>query len=175
MGLLARMNETLGVAQSSHFIGTADRASPPDVQFAAVDGELAVGQMVQARVTALRHTHSCIQPLFTCGREVKAVAEDLRSGALPLSGLPRITIVNFDGKWYSANNRRLWCLKAARIRIVEAVVGAPDDHFMKGLNTKTDGWGVAFFPPVLCPTCRRQCVNRKELGKHRCMDAGEIN
>lgn len=51
---------------------------------------------------------------------------------------------------------------------VEAIVSDVDSHFMRGLNTTTDGWSVDFFPPCICSTCRQEFPNRCGLKFHYC-------
>lgn len=131
-----------------------------------VSGDVVVGGRVKVKVAALRHTHDCLQPLFTCGRSVDVVVEDLLAGRITPAALPTITVVNHNGKWYSANNRRLWCLKQAGVDTAEAIVGDVDEHFLKGLNNKIDGWHVQFFPHVICPNCSQEFVNRTLLQEH---------
>ncbi|CAK9050305.1 unnamed protein product [Durusdinium trenchii] len=109
------------------------------------------GSLIWVDPSELRWTHNKLQRLFTCGRALSEVAQQLRSGRLVASDLPRISIVFHSGKWYSRNNRRLWCLKAAAIRRVEVEVGIVDQPFLNGLTTTTDGLTVEFWPP-----CRQQ-------------------
>ena len=134
----------------------------------AVLAEPKFGERVVARVASLRNTHNRLQPRFSCGRGVSDVVEDLLAERTVPSDFPASTVVKYKGKWYSANNRRLRCLKQARVDEIEAIVGEANAHFLRGLNTKTDGWEVNFFPPVVCPARRSEFVNRSSLPEHQC-------
>ena len=87
----------------------------------------------------IRFAHNGLQPLFTCGRSVREVAESLKVGSICPKSLPMIKVVSHEGKMYSVNNRRPFCLQFAEVEEVQTIVGAPDEHFFRGLNTKTDG------------------------------------
>merc|ERR1712194_713794 len=93
------------------------------------------GQLVVATVAALRNTHHRLQRLFSCGRVLADVVDHLLAGVMTAADFPRLTVTEYEGKWYSANNRRLWCLKQANVATIDAIVGEPDHHFLKGLNT----------------------------------------
>ncbi|CAE8602452.1 unnamed protein product [Polarella glacialis] len=108
------------------------------------------GTRLVVRPSDVRWTHGCLQRLFTCGRSLASVAGQLQRREIPAAQLPTISLVLHEGKWYSRNNRRLWCFKASGLAAIEAVVSSVDNHFLRGLNTSTDGWSVDFFPPVLC-------------------------
>merc|ERR1712232_1309223 len=103
-----------------------------------------LGTHLMVNPTEIRWTHGTIQRLFTCGRSLASVAQQLRSGKVLAAELPMISIVLHEGKWYSRNNRRLWCFKEAHVLAVTAIVSSSDRHFMQGLNTSTDGWSVDF-------------------------------
>ena len=49
-----------------------------------------------------------------CGRRLQDVAASLGQGAGQPSEMPMIGIVRHEMKWYSRNNRRLWCFKEAQ-------------------------------------------------------------
>jgi hypothetical protein len=71
------------------------------------------------------------------------------------------------GKWYSRNNRRLWCFKQSSLLSIQARISTVDHYFLKGFNTKTDGWSVDFFLPVKCTSCGSQFPNRTGLLSRR--------
>ena len=81
-----------------------------------------------------------------------------------------IEVVKHQGKWYSQNNRRLWCFKEAAISVVKARIGQEDNHFLRRVNTVSDGWTVNFFPPCICKKCSIEFPNRKELRWHACKE-----
>lgn len=134
----------------------------------ADDAEACIGSVVLAKPSEIRWTHGTIQPLFTCGRPLKEVVDQLRNEQLLPSDLPMIELVSHMGKWYSRNNRRLWCFKQSGLPSIEVRIGKADHYFLKGLSTSTDGWSVDFFPPVRCTSCGREFPNRKGLRYHFC-------
>eukprot|EP00929_Paragymnodinium_shiwhaense_P037055 TRINITY_DN19807_c0_g2_i1.p1 TRINITY_DN19807_c0_g2~~TRINITY_DN19807_c0_g2_i1.p1 ORF type:complete len:615 (+),score=137.73 TRINITY_DN19807_c0_g2_i1:84-1928(+) len=135
---------------------------------ASLDIAPPAGTVLKVKPAELRWTHGCLQRLFTCGRSLASVAEDLRFGRCSAADLPVISIVFHEGKWYSRNNRRLWCFKEAGVAAVQAEVSEVDQHFRRGLNTATDGWSVGFFPAVVCCKCKKEFPNRAGLKAHYC-------
>ena len=75
--------------------------------------------------------------------------------------LPMIGIVGHEMKWYSCNNRRLWCCRAAKAEAVDVCMSSVDTAFLHGLTTQTDGLSVTFLKPLQCMTCHNKFVNRK--------------
>jgi hypothetical protein len=75
-------------------------------------------------------------------------------------------VVLYNGKWYSRDNRRLWCFKQSSLPSIQARISTVDHYFLKGFNTKADGWSVDFFPPVKCTSCGSQFPNRTGLQSH---------
>ncbi|CAJ1331289.1 unnamed protein product [Effrenium voratum] len=128
----------------------------------------AMGTVLCVNPAEIRWTHCRVQRLFTCGRSLLDVADQLRTGKLLPSVLPTINIVHYDRKWYSRNNRRLWCFKSAKVPAVQAVVSPVDQHFLKGLNTTTDGLTTAFWPPCLCSACGQEFPSLKGREMHFC-------
>ena len=70
-------------------------------------------------------------------------------------------IARHEMRWYSRNNRRLWCFKAAQAEAVEVCMSSVDTAFLHSLTTQTDGLSVTFFPPLQCNACHKEFVNRK--------------
>ena len=128
----------------------------------------ASGSLLWVDPGQVRWTHDKLQRLFTCGRSLTEVAQELRSGQLLPSDLPRISLVFYEGKWYSRNNRRLWCFKTVAIHAVQVEVSSVDEPFLRGLTTTTDGLTVDFWPPCLCSKCGREFPNRKGIQMHLC-------
>ena len=150
-------------------LGGADRARDSVVSLKSLSQVPESGSLIWVDPSELRWTHNKLQRLFTCGRALSEVAHQLRSGRLVPSDLPRITIVFHSGKWYSRNNRRLWCLKTAAIQRVEVEVGVVDQHFLNGFTTTTDGLTVEFWPPCRCSACGQEFPNLKGVQTHLCV------
>ena len=146
------------------------RASPAEavVRLSLLKVAPKVGTTLWVNPADLRWTHERIQSLFTCGRSVEDVAMQLKQGALLPSDIPMLQVVRYQGKWYSRNNRRLWCFKEARVKAVMVVVSSVDFHFLKGLSTQNQGVSVGFFPPALCEACGKEFLNRETLRSHVC-------
>lgn len=146
---------------------------PPGVDSSPVClGNLAgpppLGSLLWVDPEDLRWTHDSLQRLFTCGRSLAEVADRLQQRTLLPSDLPTVSMVYHGGKWYSRNNRRLWCLKTAGIRSVQVRITAVDQHFLRGLTTRTDGLSVDFFPACICKVCGSEFPNRSGLRAHFC-------
>ena len=91
------------------------------------------------------------------------------------SAYVHIEVVKHQDKWYSRNNRRLWCFKEAGLTAVKARIGQIDSHFLRGLNTVSDGWEVDFFPPCICSRCGIEFPNRKGLHWHTCKEVMKMS
>ena len=120
--------------------------------------------------SVIRWTHGTFQKMFICVRLLVDVARQLKNQLLTPEELPMIEVVKHQGKWYSQNNRRLWCFKEAAISVVKARIGQEDNHFLRRVNTVSDGWTVNFFPPCICKKCSIEFPNRKELRWHACKE-----
>ena len=151
---------------SSHRLGR--EVGGTVVNLASIEPESMVGQTLLVQPLSIRWTHDRLQQMFTCGRRLKHVADQLRDKSISPEVLPMIEIVSYQGKWYSRNNRRLWCFKEAGLRSIQARVGPVDAHFLKGLTTATDGWSVDFYPPCICSRCGIEFPNKKGVRWHTC-------
>ena len=98
------------------------------IDLAGIDSESMLGQTLLVQPLSIRWTHDKLQQMFTCGRRLKHVADQLRDRSISPEVLPMIEIVSYQGKWYSRNNRRLWCFKEAGLSSIQARVGAVDAH-----------------------------------------------
>ena len=90
------------------------------------------GSTLWVHPAELRWTHDTLQRLFTCGTPLTRVATQLRQGDIQPSDLPMMSIVRHEEKWYSRNNRRLWCFKEAGVDTVEVLVSSVDAAFLRG-------------------------------------------
>ena len=114
----------------------------------------------------LRWTHGKIQRLSTSGLRLEDVVTDpLRNIPLSLK-LHMIKLVQWESKWYSRNNRRLWCFREAAVIAVQVRVGATDRAFLRGSTTCTDGLSLIFLHSCMCKVCGEELVNRTKL--HNC-------
>ena len=53
---------------------------------------------------------------FQCGRSLLDTTIELESGDVCPSDIPTIRIFRWRRKWHTADNRRLWCFRAAGLR-----------------------------------------------------------
>ena len=123
----------------------------------------------------LRWTHNKIQRFFTGGQSLQDVAASLRQGAVQPSELPMIGIVRHVMKWYSRNNRRLWCFKAAKAEAVEVCMSSVGTAFLHGLTTQTNGLSVTLFTPLQCRACHKEFVNRKRSAQPQMCQRGRAS
>ena len=71
-----------------------------------------------------------------------------------------IGIVRHEMKWYSRNNRRLWCFNVAKAEAEEVCMSSVDTAFLHGLTTQTDGMSLTFFQPMRCKACQKELVRQ---------------
>ena len=93
---------------------------------------------------------------------------DLRRDILLPFNLRMIKIVHWESKWFSRNNRRLWCFREAVVVAVQVLVGSTDSALLRGSTTCTDGLSVVFYLPCVCKTCGEKSVNCRGLHNHDC-------
>ena len=79
-----------------------------------------------------------------CGCITEWVRVVIVSKILP-SGMRMNDIVPWESKWYTRNNRGLWCFRKAAVITVQVRVGTTNRAFLHWLTTRTDGLSVVFF------------------------------
>ena len=97
------------------------------------------------------------------------VAASLHHCAVRPSELPMIGIVRREMKWYSRNNRRLWCFQKAKGEAVKVCMPLVDTAFLHGLTPTS----------AAHKECAKEFVNQKSLRKHnlcshKCVREGEL-
>ena len=133
-----------------------------------------VGSVLWVDLTEVLWTLDKIQQLFTCGQHLGDVVTDSCRGVLRPSGLCMIGFVRWKGKWYSRNNRRLWCFREAAANAVQVRVGSIERAFLHGLPTRTNGLSVVLCPPSACKACGEEFVSRTELHCQNCQMRPEL-
>lgn len=80
-------------------------------------------------------------------QRIGVTLDDLCEGKMSVSDLPRITVCKKDGKWYTADNRRLWMFKhmerLGKLNYIEVCVGSFSiDIGSSKFTTSNDGKSV---------------------------------
>ncbi|KAJ3170608.1 hypothetical protein HDU88_008510 [Geranomyces variabilis] len=75
---------------------------------------LAALSPVDLGVDDVLFTQATIYNTFSNGSRIQTMIDDLKSGAMCASDVPPVRVRNYCGLWYALDNRRLYCLKAAR-------------------------------------------------------------
>ncbi|CAE8623186.1 unnamed protein product [Polarella glacialis] len=100
--------------------------------------------VVCIRLGDIFFTQSSIHSTFSNGDDLHDTIRDLQTGLMSVDNVPQITIVRYGGKWYSVDNRRLYCFKAAlpadaEISVIEGVM---DHKFFNNFTTQTGGASI---------------------------------
>ena len=66
----------------------------------------------------IRYVQDSISSKFQCGRRVADTMNQLLSGLLSIHSIPTIRVFQWNGHWYSQDNRRLWAFKKAGLKSV---------------------------------------------------------
>ena len=66
---------------------------------------------------------------------------------------------HWESKWYSRNNRRLWCFRGAAVIAEQVHVGSTGRTFLHGLTARADDFSVIFIPPSACKACDEELVS----------------
>ena len=94
----------------------------------------------------IRYMHNSIRPKFTCTRPLTQTISELEAeGDERVMKIPTITIFQYHGKWFSVNNRRLYCFKkASNIDKIPVNIVDKDDvgYFESRFTTKNEGTDV---------------------------------
>ena len=83
---------------------------------------------------------------FRNGQRILSVMKDLRDNRIEVESLPAIKVFPIDGRWFSADNRRLWCFKEAGLTQVPVQRISPSKQHTKKMSTENDGLCVIVRP-----------------------------
>lgn len=121
-------------------------------------------------------THAKVAPLFSCGRDVREIAQRMKDNSHVALELPPLVVVKYKGRLWSRSNRRLQCYKlsgldAARAWLIEMhdltlneqiwVKCALSDSWFQ-----TDHLSAQFFPYSDCPVCSKRMLKPSVLKQH---------
>jgi len=104
----------------------------------------------------IRFTQDSVSRRFSDGRYLVDTANDLRTGRLSSEDIPSIRVVDFEGKLYSLDNRRLVAFQMAGVDVpVERVpfAGQYESEFWDKYSPIWDGLriiirGIGIWPPI---------------------------
>lgn len=87
----------------------------------------------------IRFTHDSISCTFRNGNDILEVAEALSRGFIDVHDFPPITVGFHRGKWWSADNRRLWVFREAGLNSVPVIVDHDHPEFHRNFKLIQDG------------------------------------
>ena len=90
-------------------------------------------------------TQAQISLFFKIGRGVVSTLVELESGELLASAFPPIRVFMWNGRWHSADNRRLWCFKQAGLTAVPVTRINIKSVDRRKFTTTNNGESVTFF------------------------------
>ena len=95
----------------------------------------------------IRYSQNSISSEFSGGRTLQHTLDKLKDGRLQVTDLPTITVCERNGKWYTADNRRLWLFKnlesLGKLYDVAVKVGSFDVKIgLSKFTTKNDGTSI---------------------------------
>jgi hypothetical protein len=88
----------------------------------------------------IQYRNSSIATLFSCGRNIDDVADELSTGQCDVDDIPAIRVVKDRGDIYSLDNRRLYAFKQSGVRKIPVVVNPCHDAIRHKLHG--DAWAV---------------------------------
>eukprot|EP00933_Yihiella_yeosuensis_P046186 TRINITY_DN41676_c0_g1_i1.p1 TRINITY_DN41676_c0_g1~~TRINITY_DN41676_c0_g1_i1.p1 ORF type:complete len:477 (-),score=22.32 TRINITY_DN41676_c0_g1_i1:75-1505(-) len=119
----------------------------------------------QMNPASIRYTQDSISSRFANGMSIYETLSQLRNGELSIESIPRIEVFEYNGDWYSADNRRLWVLKELGRSIMVNVV-APSDVDARKLTTKCKGIDIEIRDASTAhkpPASRKRCLDPDTL------------
>ncbi|XP_063447623.1 uncharacterized protein LOC134727172 [Mytilus trossulus] len=66
---------------------------------------------IKLKPSEIYFSQNRINALFRCRRSVGGTLDDIMEGRCNFKDLPMISVMNRDGKWVTADNRRLWVFR----------------------------------------------------------------
>jgi len=92
------------------------------------------------------YTQETIRDVFQNGIPLIETLEQLRSASITVNDIPPIKVLEYEGKWWTIDNRRLWVFREyGQVIPVEKVNEEYKGHvFYKRKNTQTKGKSILF-------------------------------
>jgi len=115
------------------------------------------GDRLDVLLQQVNYSQESVKGFFRDGRPVAQMRRELQTGEKSVAEIPMISAVLWNGRVYSADNRRLWTFKNAGIphdSRIPVVVGIPDSRFQRKFSTASSGLSVrkrgeqGFFDPA---------------------------
>jgi len=103
------------------------------------------GDRLDVLLQQVNYSQESVKGLFRDGRPVAQMLQELQTGKKAVTEIPMISAVLWNGRVYSADNRRLWTFKNCGMphdSRIPVVVGVPDSRFTRKLTTPTSGRSV---------------------------------
>lgn len=91
------------------------------------------------------HIHYCqdsIANRFQCGRRLQDTLDQLLSKTITAHGIPAVRIFQWEGRWHTEDNRRLWCYKKAGTVSIPVRIKPFSQVDPNKLSTETRGKSV---------------------------------
>ena len=80
---------------------------------------------------------------FRCGRSLNLTVQQLKEGSISADlNIPIINVFEWNGKWFTADNRRLWCFQQAKLREVPVNPISFRNVWASKLTTQNEGRSI---------------------------------
>ncbi|WAQ94291.1 hypothetical protein MAR_006762 [Mya arenaria] len=131
------------------------------------------------RPSEIHFSQDTIFNRFRNTQNIGNVLDNIFERRLQVDDLPRITVARHDGRWFSADNRRLWIFKklqklgrCSSIEVIE-ISEIPSNK----MTTKNEGISVEIIGGDIEADNRRLCIFKKlhKLGRCRRIEVTEIS
>ncbi|CAC5402447.1 unnamed protein product [Mytilus coruscus] len=73
--------------------------------------ELCPDFYIKLKPSEIYFSQNRINALFRCHRQVGGTLDDIMEGRCSVEDIPTISVMNREGKWVTADNRRLWVFR----------------------------------------------------------------
>lgn len=98
------------------------------------------------RPSDIRYSQDSISCEFGAGKTIWNTLDKLEDGIMQVTDLPKIRVCKKDGKWYTADNRRLWLFKnlesSGKLNNIAVIVGSFDTDIGSKFTTENDGTSI---------------------------------
>jgi len=111
----------------------------------------------RVHVAKIHFSQNSIGSFFKCGKSISSTLEELQEGKVTTEEkFFKIEVVMFDDKYYTINNRRLWCLKeyqktlSSRLEVQVKMIAMDPAiaAFFRNFTTTNGGTEVEIRPPA---------------------------
>ena len=114
-----------------------------------------VGVYGKVRLSDIKYCQNSISSVFRDGRSLEEGVDDIIVGRW----IPKLRVVVIKERFWSLDNRRLWCAKKAGIRFVNCEIVKKGLEFLWKFSTRTNGKEIHVnyqeFKKCFCSECKR--------------------